>query len=119
MTNFAYTLADNGVTASKLGLTVQTYTSTGDGGGTGYYINLGGIKMCWGRTGSFSVTGAQTKNITMPSSFFTNVRSGSMSVNGSAVFNTQLASSPTTSTFSVYFGSGTGSAQISWFVIGD
>ncbi len=124
-------LADTSINATKLdfstllpslftafGSSVQTYTNTGDGGGTGYYINLGGLKLCWGITGSITVSGASSKNISMPSSFFTNVRAAFHDKFGSAVFTTQQGAVPSTTTLQVYFGSGTGSAQVVWFVIG-
>lgn len=97
---------------------IQTYTNTGDGGGTGYYVNLGGIKLCWGITGSITVSGASTKNISMPVGFFTNVRAAFHDKFGSSVFSTQQGTAPTTTQLQIYFGSGTGTAQVGWFIIG-
>ena len=125
-------LNDGAVTASKIdlatllapllvgiGSSIQTYTNTGDGGGTGYYLNLGGVKLCWGMTGSTSITGAVSRNVSLPVGFFTNVRTVLHDKFGSAPYLTQLGGVPTTSTVSVYFSSGTGSANIMWFVIGE
>ena len=92
---------------------VQTYTNTGSGGGTGYYINLGGIKECWGITGA--VSGAPNYNISLPPSFFTTIQFSSQNTINSASANAVV--SCTTTTFTVYTsGSITGSIQ--WFVIG-
>jgi len=92
---------------------VQSYTNTGSGGGTGYYINLGGIKLCWGVTGV--VSGAPNYNISLPPSFFTTIQFSSQNTINSASANAVV--SCTTTTFTVYTsGSITGSIQ--WFVIG-
>ena len=97
---------------------VQTYTNTGDGGGTGYYINLGGIKMCWGTTGSITISGVGNKTISMPSSFFSTIQSATHDKFGSAVYSTQQGTVANTTQMQIYFGSGTGTVQITWFVIG-
>lgn len=56
---------------TQLNLTVTSDTNPGSAGGTRNYINLGGIKICWGSTANNigSVTPI-TYNITFPTSFF-------------------------------------------------
>ena len=51
---------------------VTSYTNGGTGGGTFYYINLKGIKILWGVTGSVATTTTSNSNasITLPTSFF-------------------------------------------------
>lgn len=97
---------------------VQSYTNTGDGGGTGYYVNIGGIKYCWGTSGSMTVAGAGNKTISLPAGFFTTIQSAVHDKFGSAVFATQFGNAPSTSTLNVYFGTGTGNCQLMWYVIG-
>ena len=98
--------------------TISTYTNTGDGGGTGYYTNFFGLKLCWGQTGAITVSGAANKNISMPVGFFTNVRSAVHDKFGSAVFSTQQGGAASTTNLQIYFGSGTGTGYVNWFVIG-
>lgn len=97
---------------------IQTYTNTGDGGGTGYYINLGGLKLCWGLTGSMTVAGIGAKNISLPVGFFANVRAAIHDKFGNAVYQTQQGTAPTTSQIQIYFSSGTGWASLLWIAIG-
>jgi hypothetical protein len=97
-------------------LDIGTYTNTGNGGGTGYYINLGGIKLCWGVTGTFSNSGPATNTLSLPSSFFTTVQAPI--VNG---YNTNIVwavNAYTTSTVTYFINNTTSSAQAIWFVIG-
>lgn len=54
----------------------------------------------------------------MPVGFFTNVRSAVHDKFGSAVFTTQQGGAASTSNLQIYFGSGTGTAYVNWFVIG-
>lgn len=65
------------VTPNEMNNAVQSMTHTGSGGGTLYYVNLGGIKMCWGVTGQLSVpaNGNTAYTIVLPSGFFTTVQS--------------------------------------------
>ena len=71
---------------------VQSYTNTGSGGGTGYYINLGGIKLLWITTGTVSTSsGNASLNISLPSSFFTSVKAGSATPSNLAVDVAQYA----------------------------
>ena len=98
---------------------VKTYTNTGDGGGTGYYVDLGGLKICWGTTGPITVSASGIKNISMPSSFFSSVNSASFGFYGGAVFSAQIdGSAPSATTLPIYFASGTGSVRLTWMVIG-
>jgi hypothetical protein len=59
-------IADANITYAKLLSTIfsgerLSYTNTGDGGGTGYYVNLGGIKICWGISGATSTLQAMSR----------------------------------------------------------
>lgn len=54
---------DAGITYAKLLSTifsgqVQSQANAGTAGGTIYYVNLGGIKLAWGMTGSLTASGA-------------------------------------------------------------
>jgi hypothetical protein len=44
---------------------IATSTNAGTAGGTINYLNLGGLKILWGRTGSLSVAGAQQATATL------------------------------------------------------
>lgn len=118
------TLADNAITYVKLLSTVfsgqvNTYTNTGHGGGTGYYVNLGGIKLCWGITGAAATANPDTRNISFPSGFFTNVRSVSVELSSNTTVSSQLASPPSTSSMGVYmYGASTSATTYYWFAIG-
>lgn len=52
---------------------VNSYTNSGSAAGTFYYINLGGIKILYGRTGQLSTSAGVlgTWTVDWPSSFFT------------------------------------------------
>ena len=112
-------MARSKVTPLQMNVTPLSYTNTGDGGGTGYYANLGGVKMCWGTTGNITVSGTGIKNISMPSSFFSTIQSAQFGFWGGSVFSAQIdGGAPSTSTFPIYFASGTGTIRLTWFVIG-
>lgn len=125
-------LTNGSVTQAKLSLTggVNTYTNSGSAGGTGYYINLGGIKYAWGMTGtlSLSATSTGTGVINFPSSFFTTVQSFICTPTGGVPAGTVLwgISSQTTPTITnvtinYFYTAGTsvtGSIVGSWFVVG-
>jgi hypothetical protein len=58
---------------------VTTYANPGSAGGTFYYVNLGGIKIFWGSTGSVAVSGSgflasSTVNVTLPVGFFNTIQ---------------------------------------------
>ena len=55
---------------------VTSYTNSGSGGGTGYYINLGGIKILWWESATSTQGGAGQYGpyyLDFPSSFFSSV----------------------------------------------
>lgn len=70
-------LTDHTVLSAKLGLSnaytggVASQANAGTAGGTMKYINLGGMKVLWGRTAVMNGTGTFT--VTFPTSFFTAV----------------------------------------------
>jgi len=113
------------LTGTGLASQVQTYTNTGSAGGTGYYINLGGIKMCWGQTASQSSHNAPAYSIYFPTSFFTTVQSINLTVSSVGTDVTQLVvngSGLVASGISAYFDSVSNSAGATltagWFAIG-
>jgi hypothetical protein len=95
---------------------------------TGYYANIGGLKLCWGNTNSISVSGTGYQFVAaavlLPSSFFSTVYS--VNVNTSGVGNTEYmgvsGNSYNTSSIAFYVtqnGNGSnGNATISWLAIG-
>jgi hypothetical protein len=128
-TSGAATLASlvlNGsLTGTGLASQVQTYSNSASAGGTGYYINLGGIKMCWGQTASQSSHNAPSYSIYFPTSFFTTVQSINLTVSSVGTDVSQLvvnASGLVASGISVYFDSVSNSAGATltadWFAIG-
>lgn len=72
-------LQNNAVLSGKLGLSngftggVASQANAGSGGGTMYYINLGGLKMLWMVTAG--TTASTTYQVTFPTSFFTTIQS--------------------------------------------
>ena len=69
-------MAKQKINSAQQSNAVQSYTNTGNGGGTGYYVNLGGIKMAWGISGAFSSATNITAAASLPSGFFTTVTGG-------------------------------------------
>jgi hypothetical protein len=109
---------------------VLSYTNSGGSGGTGYYINLGGLKMCWGITGALSVGGSGNQvaafTINWPSGFFSTIQSVTVTPNGTGVGATQFLytngkSVPGTVSqdfWLVQTNGASGTAAAAWFVIG-
>lgn len=112
---------------------VQSYTNSGTAGGTGYYINLGGIKLAWGVTGALGlVSGTNNGNaqVNFPASFFAFVQTfvitpTGASDNGIEKWGISANTTPSTTGVSVYFyittGNNAGSAVNctgSWFAVG-
>lgn len=107
---------------------VQTQANAGTGGGTMYYINLGGIKLLWGRTAQYTGLGAGaivTLGVTFPSSFFNSITGSHGSLNqlgGVANQSFYGNSLPTTTawvlTAANNSGSGGASGYVDYFVIG-
>lgn len=113
------------------GNSIQTYTATGAGfpSSTGYYINLGNIKLCWGTASStIAVVGAgfQFTNfaISLPTGFFTSLQAVQMSVaNVTATQYISVTGNGQTNNilngFVVQTNGTSGSAAPTWFVIGN
>lgn len=97
---------------------VNTYTNTGSGGGTGYYINLGGIKLCWGSDGGFSTTSGSTYTFSLPTGFFTTIQSVNTNVFGASAVPSYTGQAFTTSLVTYFFGSTLTNVHFHWFVIG-
>ena len=98
----ASAVLNGSLTGTGLGSQVSSYTNTGSAGGTGYYINLSGIKLCWGLTGAWTASelGAATTTISLPSSFFSSIQLAIPSNITASASNDQLgapyhASTPT------------------------
>jgi hypothetical protein len=113
------------VTAGKLGLTPTSQANSGSAGGTLYYINMGGLKMCWGHSTTLASHNSPAYTITLPSSFFTTVIGAPLiTVTGLAVDVSQIApiASYNLATVTFYADSITNSATaaltVSWLVIG-
>lgn len=123
-------LADAAVTYPKLLSTifsgqVTSDSNPGTAGGTRKYINLGGIKLCWGITNSItrSGVGGETRGVTLPTSFFSSVTGLASNYRSSSdERNTAKIQSYTTSALTVHmfnYSGGTGGvSDVSWFVIG-
>ena len=126
-------LQSNSVLSGKLGLSsgftggVTTYTNPASCGGTFYYINLGGLKMLWGKTNSFSTSTSTTSQaLTLPVGFFTTVQSFEgcstdlVTIAQQYFVGNSLTGStpPTAVNFYVYCQSGSGSASANLFVVG-
>jgi hypothetical protein len=101
---------------------VSPYTNTGSGGGTGHYINLGGIKLCWGNSSSFSATTATNYTASLPASIFTSIQFAFIGLyNPSSVSlgTAPNSSVPTTSTLTIFISGSAGvTTSLEWFVIG-
>lgn len=106
---------------------VQSYSQTGPGAGTGYYLNLGGIKLCWGITTTIPNIGpnssTSTELLNFPSGFFSTLLTSivTLSTVGDAV--QQYVTGVAAGTVGQYWAitntsSTTTSAQLSWFAIG-
>ena len=125
-------LAANTVVSGKLGLSsgytggVQSFSNSGSAGGTFYYVNLGGIKLMWGLTGTITINAASVSaNIAMPS-FFTTVQGGYTTAGQNfisdtkqiAIFNQLSATGNTTLGCANVTGSTTSSASFFVYIIG-
>jgi hypothetical protein len=121
--------ASAAIAISKIaaGTGVQTYSNAGNAGGTGYYINLGGIKLCWGVTAQNNSHNSPSYNVNMPPSFFTTVQaviltSGDLGTDTNQTVCLGGSVSSATSSFSYYSWSQANSTSatqtVSWFVVG-
>ena len=117
-------LQTNAVVSGKLGLSnsftggVTSYTNTGSGGGTGYYINLGGLKLAWGQSNSFSTTGGNNYTASLPTSFFSSVQSATFVPSNASGTLVYLYNATSTSTLTMYISTTATGVQLSWTVIG-
>jgi hypothetical protein len=98
---------------------VQTYTNTGAGGGTGYYVNLGGIKLCWGVSGSFTPANGSNNSISFPVGFFATVQYGTFfNVNNSGTGVSWTQTVIATTGLTAFSNNSGGTAQAAWIAIG-
>lgn len=126
-------LADASVTYAKLLSTIfsgQTTSDTNPGtaGGSRNYVNVGGIKLCWGVTAAQATVGAApqtiTKTVTLPVGFFTNISFDVNSARGPFTNSQYMytnTSAITTSTLTIGFQSTNGSnatGAANWLCIG-
>lgn len=110
----------------SLGPKVGNYTNQGSAGGSGYYIDLGGLKMCWGQTAQKPSYNEPSYSLDFPSGFFTAVEELSLTPVDLSTDVAQLVTcasstiSPTSNT--LFFVSVTNSSgakeAASWFAIG-
>lgn len=112
------TLTNKSISAASNTFTFGTSSqaNAGTGGGTMYYINLGGVKMLWMQTTASTAT--TTYTITFPTSFFSTVQSVTAGYAGQSGTTTGayiVISSISTTGFSYY--SGTNPATGSSFMI--
>lgn len=130
-------LTNNSVLSGKMGLSnaytggVASQANAGTAGGTMYYINIGGLKMCWGLTGSIGVTGAAPQStsygITWPAGFFTTLQSATIcaasgTASGSQYLYAAANSAASNVSWAFYVASTNGSnattSAASYFAIG-
>lgn len=124
-TNIGITLAGKGTgslnLSSLLSNGITSYTNGGSAGGTFYYINLGGIKLLWGITGSINTGSGGVINY--PASFFTSspqsISSSLYNVAGTADIYLSIATPSSSScTVNTVAGAGAGSCTVSLIAIG-
>ncbi len=99
---------------------LQTYALTGTAGsGTGHYINLGGIKWCFGITSpAIAVTSGSAYWINMPTNFFTTILYGDMKYfNPGSANNSYATQVATISSIQIYAAEAT-NTQFEWLAIG-
>lgn len=105
-----------------------SYSNGGTAGGTFKYVNLGGIKILWGLTGGFTISGSSFQQtagltLTLPTSFFSTIEyaSGDIFNPSASPYLSVIVNSATTTTVTaqVTQSSGTnGSTQVQMLVIG-
>jgi hypothetical protein len=106
--------------------TPTTGTNAGASGGTTNYLNLGGLKICWGATNSATIAsgGAVNYNITFPITYTTVPTVNVVALGGGAYSDWIIPSVATVSTTALLAylhnsGAGTsGSEQLMWIAIG-
>lgn len=97
---------------------LKTYTNTGSGGGTCFYIDLGVIKLAMGTTGGFSTTSGNNYYASLPVGFFTSVIAGSLFNPTSSAILSQVGSLLDTTKIQQYVATNATSVSISFIVIG-
>ena len=124
-----YNLSPLNLISSIFSNQVQSYTNTGNNGGTGYYINLGGIKICWGAMGSPLLTGiganstTSALSVSLPVGFFSTIQYGSATLTNVGISAQQYITGNgfTISSIGYYITNNSAStvtAGISWLAIG-
>lgn len=115
-------IADAAVTLTKLGFTVSTQANAGDAGGTMYYANLGGIKLCWGQTANqAAIPAGNAFNVTLPTAFFATIQSAVVvALPGGDSRSTNSVQSCSTTTLAIFYINAAGSFSSTpyYFVIG-
>lgn len=102
---------------------IKSYTNAGAQGGTGYYIDLGGLKLCWGTTNLTTLSSGQTLNITFPTGFFSTIQSRFVYVSYNTTASTGTVpndnpSFPLNNMFFWFTVKSTSATRISWFIVG-
>lgn len=118
------------LTGTGLGSQVQSFSNAGTAGGTGYYINIGGIKLCWGISAQYlNAQGSQsfiTVGVTLPT-FFTTVQFATANLLEYGSTQYQMATvgatlrSGLTSALDITIvqtNGSNGTGYVSWFMIG-
>ncbi len=98
-----------------------SYTNTGTGGGTGYYMNLGGIKICWGKSVLVGLGTSTGVSVSLPVGFFTSIDVANLHIAESSTGDGMVRQTgvATTSGMSGWFTSGgAANAALGWLVIG-
>lgn len=105
----------------------STQANAGTAGGTMSYINLGGIKLLWCRTGVLSVANntSTTYTFTFPTSFFSTTSANFLTTENNAVsdrinsfFSVATTTTGTTIALRDFAAAGTASTQVNLLVIG-
>ena len=110
--------ADGSIEEQHLAFNIKTYTPS-QGGGTGYYIDLGGIKMAWGITAASNVAANSAKYVSLPpSGFFSSIKSATFVPWGSTTARWQASAAPTTTLLGLWAVDTFNGCAFSWFAIG-
>lgn len=115
-------MAETKVTPNEMNNAILSQTNTGTAGGTMYYINLGGLKLLWGKSDVHSAAVNSAFGITFPSGFFTTVHSGTISASDISAYGMQadFVNAPNASGVSYYQANyaGTASMVANYLIIG-
>lgn len=122
ITSTFYSLVENPTGFPANSSFIITYTSSGSGGGTGYFYNDNGIKKCWGATGLFTGGSGGGVSLSFPTGFFSSVQSAQLSsyqaantsIHGALAYN-----SMSTSGLGAFAGgSPSGDQAMQWLAVG-